>query len=110
MGNGLTGQGPMVGGEAAAREANLNAVREDLFMTLELLDTLDQRVRNLQEHLMGAAPMPLEKGQLTTEKAQPPSGIIPQLCTAGSTNIQKLRRILERVSQVCHELNMEEER
>ncbi len=107
MGNGL--QGPMagagqIGTEAASRESNLKAVQEDLFMTQELIDTLDATIRRLQEHLMGSQPM-IEKAQLDTGQDEaPPSGTIPLLCNAGSTNIHKLRRLQERVNQICYEL------
>lgn len=91
-----------IGAEAATREVNLKAVQEDLFTTQELIDTLDATIRRLQEHLMGAQPM-LEKGQTEQERATPPSGILPLLCDAGSTNIHKLRRVQERVNQIAYE-------
>jgi len=107
--NGL-GQGPdqqamlqAAGAQAATREVNLKAVQEDLFMAQELIDTLDSTVRNLQDHLMGAQPM-LEKGNPVEADKPSPSGTIPLLCHAGSTNIHKLRQVQERVNQICYEL------
>lgn len=87
-----------------AREVNLNAVRDDVNTMSEGLNTLDDTVRRLQEHLMGAHPT-LNKGE-DSERAErpPPNGTLPVLCMLGASNIQHLHRIQERLNQLCYEL------
>jgi hypothetical protein len=108
--NGL-GQGQMqdAGAQAAmepAREVNLSAVRDDAVSIQDNLSTLDETIQKLQEHLMGAQPM-LTGGDIekAAERERPsPSGMLPVICSMGSSNIRHLNRIQERLNQLCYEL------
>lgn len=87
----------------AAREANLNAVRDDINAVSEGLHTLDDTVQRLQLHLMGEQPN-IKGEDLERAERPTPTGLLPVLCTLGSNNIRHLQRIQECLNQLCYQL------
>ena len=106
MGNGLTGQGPMAGGEVAQRESSMKGVRDDAFTIQERLGELETTVMQLQGHLMGESNLKTREGPSTGADPDP-AGMLPLLCQLGSKNITHIVRLQEQLNQVCHELGVD---
>jgi len=105
MSNGLqAGVGAAQAATEETREVSLGAVRDDVVSMQEKLQTFDETVQRLQEHLMGAQPMLNKGSELEKADRPPPSGALPVICMLGSNNIRHLNRIQERLNQICYEL------
>ena len=95
-----------LGAQAAQRESNIKAVRDDAFTIQERLGELESTVMQLQDHLMGESNLKTRAGSETAVDPDA-AGMLPLLCQLGSKNINHIVRIQEQLNQICHELGVD---